>query len=98
MHRLRVVHTIVVLEGLHIESICHVTFTASSSTCDEDVAVVCDAITANKTVDEIFVKLSAGSVVNVCNICRRLVKLSILDKPLQSVIFPVGIFNIHEKS
>ena len=42
------------------------------------------------------VQLAPGSIVNIANVCVRLVKSGIMDQTFQAVALAVAVFDIHQ--
>ena len=46
--------------------------------------------------NQFLIQLASGSVVNIHDICFRLVESSILNQPFETIIFPTAVFDIHQ--
>ena len=57
----------------------HVCFTTACSAGDKKISVFRYIFASCKSVNEILVKLASGSVIDIYNICFRLVESSIMD-------------------
>ena len=87
---------IILLAGFHAEGAGHVSFTASSRTSDEDVPVLCDVLTVRHALDQRFVELPSGVIVDCGDRSIRLLKLRFADQPFEAVVLPAGILDINE--
>lgn len=71
-------------------------FYHSCSAGDKKISVFRYIFASCKSVNEILVKLAPGSVIDIYDICFRLVESSIMDQPFQTVVFPIAVFNVYQ--
>lgn len=57
----------------------------SRSSGNKEIPVFCDVFTGCKPLNQRTVQLAPGSIVNIANVCVRLVKSGITDQTLQAV-------------
>ena len=69
----------ILLTSLHAKGTGHVCFTTACSTGDKKISVFRYIFASCKSVNEILVKLASGSVIDIYDICFRLVESSIMD-------------------
>ena len=58
--------------------------------------MLCDIFTGCKPLNQRPVQLAPGSIVDISNVCLRLVKPGIADQAFQAVAFTVAVFDVHQ--
>lgn len=64
----------------HPECACQIGLSAPSSSSNKEIPVFCDVFTGCKPLNQRTVQLAPGSIVNIANVCIRLVKSGITDQ------------------
>lgn len=49
-----------------------------------------------KPVNKVLVKLAPGSVVDIHDICFRLVESGVTDQSFLTIVFTIAVFNVHQ--
>ena len=75
---------------------CQIGLPAPSGSGNKEIPVFCDVFTGCKPLNQRAVQLTPGSIVNIANVCVRLVKSGIMDQTFQAVALAVVVFDIHQ--
>ena len=87
---------VVLLTCFYSERTGQVGLSAPGCTGDKKIPVFCDIFTDCKPFNQGTVQLAPGSIVNVANVCIRLVEPGIADQALQTVSLTVTVFDVHQ--
>ena len=87
---------VTLLAGFHPECTGQIGLPTPGSTGDKEVPVLCDIFTGCKPFDQRTVQLAPGSIVDIANVCVRLVEPGIADQSFQAFALTVAVLDIHQ--
>ena len=87
---------VTLLACFHPERTCQIGLAAPGCACDKEIPVLCDIFTCCEPLDQCPVQLAAGSIVDITNVCVRLVESGVADQAFQAVALSVAVFDIYQ--
>lgn len=84
-----ILRLVTLFAGFHPECACQIGLSAPSGSGNKEIPVFCDVFTGCKPLNQRAVQLAPGSIVNIANVCVRLVKSGIMDQTFQAVALAV---------
>ena len=73
----------------HPERTCQIGLAAPGCACDKEIPVLCDVFTCCESLDQFSIQLASGSIVNVADVCVRLIESGIANQALQAIALAV---------
>ncbi len=74
----------------------NVSLTAACSTGNKKIPVFRYILASGKPENQLLVQLAPGSIVDIHDICFRLVESGILNQSLETVVFAAAVFDVHQ--
>ena len=90
-----ILRLVTLFASFHTECAGQIGLPATSSSGNKEIPVFCDVFTGCKPLNQRTVQLAPESIVNIANVCVRLVKSGITDQTLPAVTLAVALFDIH---
>lgn len=91
-----ILDVVVLFARLHAKGTSHVSFTATRSIGNENVAVFRYVFVSGKSRYEFSVKLASLGVIDTCDVCFRLLKFSFMNQAIRPVVLTTVVFDVYQ--